>query len=137
MQIIPARSSAVFPLKVYCDGPRTFSHKVEYIINGVHFQEFELNAEVLAVQLDLSCTEIDFAFPLDNWLPHVDRELLLNNSNRFAAEFAVENPCPGLFNVTPMSGCIPSKSSTEIAIRWAPSDEALKGGVAFAAGAPW
>jgi hypothetical protein len=123
LQIVPARGSAAFPITLYSTDPRTFSHKVEYILNGTHFQEFELNAEVLAVELQLSHTELDFAFSLDDWLPHVDRVLLLNNSNRFAAEFDIDNPCPGLFNVVPIAGSVPARSSAEVAIRWAPTDK--------------
>jgi hypothetical protein len=83
--------------------------------------EFELNADVQAVDLLLSHTELDFAFSLDDWLPHVDRILRLENPNNFPALFVWDNPCPGLFNISPLSGSVPPLSSMEIAVRWAPS----------------
>jgi hypothetical protein len=121
MQIVPPHGRAAFPITLATREPRAYSHKVEYILNGSHFMEFELNAEVQAVELLLSHTELDFSFSFDDWLPHVDRILLLENPNKFPALFAWDNPNPGLFNVAPMSGSVPPLASTEIAVRWAPS----------------
>ena len=51
VQIVPARSTAAFPLTLYSANARAFSHKIEYILNGTHFLEFELNADVVAVEM--------------------------------------------------------------------------------------
>ena len=98
---------ATFPLALFSALPRTYSHKVEYILNGLHFMEFELSADVMAVELQLSHTEIDFALSLTDWLPHVDRTLALTNTNNFGATFEIANPNPERFNVTPSSGIVP------------------------------
>jgi hypothetical protein len=120
LQVIPAKGSAVFPICLNSPEPKGFSHKVEYVINGFHFFDFEVNAEVIAAKLDVSQTELTFHLALDDWLPYTDQVLLLHNPTKIEAQYEWVNSCPGLFNVSPMTGSVPARSSCENHIRWAP-----------------
>lgn len=121
-QVVPPQGSAVFQAVLFNSSLKTYSHKVEYIINGMYFFEFEVSASVIPVTLDLNSSELEFKYSVADWLPHVDRVLLLNNANNFAVDYSWQNSAPGLFNVTPMSGTIKAHCSGETNVRWAPSE---------------
>lgn len=97
-------------------------------MNGQHFLDFELNANVESVALQLSATDLDFSLDLSDWQPHADRKLEVQNPNSFAAAFELENPAPGLFDIEPLRGQIAAKEKQLIALRWTPSAQALSSG---------
>jgi hypothetical protein len=118
--MIPAKGCAMFPICLNSPEPKGLNHKVEYIINGFHCFDFEVSAEVVAAKVDVSQTEMTFQLALDDWLPYADQVLLLHNPTKIEAQYEWVNSCPGHFNVSPMTGSIPARSSCETHIHWAP-----------------
>ena len=128
MQVIPPCSTGTFPITLYSAHSRSFSHKVEYILNGLHFLDFELSANVESVVLQLSATDLDFSLDLTDWLPHADRRLEVHNPNSFIAAFELENPAPDLFEIEPMTGKIEGKGKQVVSLRWTPPAQSLASG---------
>lgn len=125
--MIPNEACAVFPICLSHSEEKGFSHRVEYVVNGFHFFDVAVEAEVLAPRLDPSSAQLVLSLPLDSWLPTADHLLALHNPTKAEAQFSWDNSCPGTFTVTPLSGKVSPRSSGEAHVRWAPRLNDKKG----------
>ena len=81
-----------------------------------------ISADVVPVSLDLNAEDLHFEFSADNWDPHIDKVLVMDNPNKFPVEYSVEcTSGNGTFSVvSPPSGVVKPSSSGELIVRWSP-----------------
>lgn len=127
--MIPAGHTAMFPITMLSVSSRAFNHHVDLVLNGSHFLYFTVQADVIDPAVRLSHTDIDFSLSAHDWLNHCDKVILMENHQAVPSPYQWCNPMPGVFNVAPMSGCIPPYSSSEALVRWAPPPESSHTGL--------
>jgi hypothetical protein len=114
-----AGGTAKFPLVFSSKEMRQHHLNIEYCINASLFQTFEAQASVQPLELELSASELVFAFSLDHWDPHVDAMLTLDNPSRFPAEYEWVSSSPQ-FQVVPAEGVVKPQSNVQAVVRWCP-----------------
>jgi hypothetical protein len=97
---------------------------VDFIINGLHFQHFDIFADVIEPKLLVSHCELQFVLSTSDWQNNVDKVVLVENPNNFSCSFQWQVPSPSAFTVTPMTGSINAASSLDTVIRWYHDKEA-------------
>ncbi|KAL0021413.1 hypothetical protein WJX79_003538 [Trebouxia sp. C0005] len=129
-QVIPAGSTAKFPVVFSDSSVQHFQQTVEYVVNGCHIFTFQVRASVVAVTLDLTEEELSFQFGMDNWSAYVDQVFMLSNSQPFPASYKwvlAEGADPSVWSVTPASGQLGGPSTEEVTVRWNPKPNAPPG----------
>ncbi|DBA78771.1 TPA: putative protein fap47 [Trebouxia sp. C0004] len=129
-QVIPAGSTAKFPIVFSDSRVQHFQQTVEYVVNGCHIFTFQVRASVVAVTLDLTEEELFFQFGMDNWSAFVDQVFMLSNPQPIPASYKwvlAEGADPSVWSVTPASGQLGGPSTEEVTVRWTPKPNAPPG----------
>lgn len=71
MQVIPAGSTAKFPIQLEALSEGPICERVEYILNGSHILSFEVRATALEASLQISEEKLQFQPNPTTWLDPV------------------------------------------------------------------
>ena len=88
-------------------------------VNGRHVLKCTITAEVVPLQVGISCAELHMAFAPDSLESTVEAGFRMINSGNATAEFFWAPRGP--FSVTPESGLIAAFSEIEATVVWAPT----------------
>jgi hypothetical protein len=121
-QVVPSGGTAGLGINLCVARVQSgFKQVVTYSVNGEHHTfAFDVAADVVPVNLELSRDSIAFKFNAENWEPYVREMLYVTNTNTYPAEFEFDVP-GAAFNLKPMKGIVDAKSAQEVAVEWEPS----------------
>lgn len=75
LQVIPAGSTAKFPIQLEALSEGPICERVEYILNGSHILSFEVRATAVVASLQLSEEKLEFQPNQATWLDPVRQVL--------------------------------------------------------------
>jgi hypothetical protein len=118
-QVIPPGGTGGFDIMFSPTVEGDFASSVKYSVNGQHSFNFSISAHVVPPCVELSTTEMRFAFGGDNLNPSVTKSLTLTNPGNAPVEVEA-SPLPA-FHCEPQTLTLPARGSQDVEVTFDPT----------------
>lgn len=119
-QVIMTGQTATFPLLFMSKFTTQINRIMKYIINEKHIFKYIVKAEAIHVDLEMSDSKVELAFPDDSLEMSTHKFINLKNNGNDVAKFDWFVP-PGAFSVDPARGSVFPGSTNKVKIVYSPT----------------
>ena len=121
-QVIPPRQTAGFDITFCSKEAENFMKTVEYVINGHHTCAFNVSAQVVPIEVQLSRQMIDFRFAPDSTEPVIKEYISIQNKSSAKAEFSWNMPS-GPFSIQNSPTFVEPQKAATVEIVYRPTNK--------------
>jgi len=121
-QIILPRQTAGFDLVFHSRIPHNFLKAVQYVINGHHSFSFNVCAQIVPIDIQLSRSSVDFRFSPDSVTPIIKEYVTIQNKSNTSAEYNWTG-LTNSFSISVISGTIDPLKSVNTEISYNPGNK--------------
>ncbi|OHT11670.1 hypothetical protein TRFO_03893 [Tritrichomonas foetus] len=121
-QVIPPNSVAGFDIKFSSSKPQNFNKTIQYTVNGHHTHSFNICAQVIPMDVQLSRSQIEFKFSSDSTLPVIKEFVSIINKSNSVAEYSWSGQNPPFF-ITESTGYIEANKTKNVEIVYRPGNK--------------
>ena len=125
-QLIPPGEVAGFDITFSSRDTQNFRKTIQYTVNNKYQFKFNVTADVVPVQLDLSHEDINFRFASDDLEPAISETVTISNPGNAPADFAWKTGRSEVFTVNPKRGTVPAFKDMDVKVTFRPIQKALK-----------
>eukprot|EP00761_Pharyngomonas_kirbyi_P008295 gb/GECH01008306.1/.p1 GENE.gb/GECH01008306.1/~~gb/GECH01008306.1/.p1 ORF type:complete len:1295 (+),score=319.63 gb/GECH01008306.1/:1-3885(+) len=118
-QVIPPAGTAGFDINFEPKTVKTYQETVSYLVNGQHELSFELKAEVVPIDIQLSTSTLELRFNEFNLEPVCTDSVVLRNTGNSLSKFEWEGDNPA-FQIEPQYGTIKPFESLTATVTYSP-----------------
>ncbi|KPI85567.1 hypothetical protein ABL78_5374 [Leptomonas seymouri] len=120
-QVVPAQRMAQFDIHLCSHTVQTFQQAMRVAINQQHFMRFNIQAEVVPVEVTLSQKEVHMALLGQAEDPVCTAQVTMANSGNCAASYRWLLPAACEFDVEPRSGLLEAGEQRSVLLRFCPA----------------
>ncbi|EAY22425.1 hypothetical protein TVAG_379040 [Trichomonas vaginalis G3] len=118
-QVILPKQTAGFDIRFFSTKQQNFMRTIQYTINGHHNYTFNVSAQVVPIELQLSRQMIEFRFSPDSVSPYIKEFVTIINKSNSIAEYSWTGLTP-VFSLSQTSGKIDPDSTQNIEVTYFP-----------------
>lgn len=118
-QVILPKQTAGFDIRFSSSRQQNFMKTIQYTINGHHTYAFNVSAQVVPIELQLSRQMIEFRFSPDSVSPFIKEFVTIVNKSNSTAEYTWTGLTP-VFSLSQISGKIDPDSTQNIEVTYTP-----------------
>ncbi|KPA85824.1 hypothetical protein ABB37_00163 [Leptomonas pyrrhocoris] len=120
-QVVPAQRMAQFDVHLCSRTVQTFQQVMRVAVNQQHFMRFNIQAEVVPVEVTLSQKEVHMALLGQAEDPVCTAQVTIGNSGNCAASYRWNLPATCEFDVEPRAGLLDAGEQRSILLRFSPA----------------
>ncbi len=128
-QLVPPGEVAGFDIVFSSRDTQNYRKTIQYTVNNKYQFKFNVVAEVVPIQLDLSAEELNFRFTSDDLDPTISEVVTISNPGNAPAEFSWSTGRNGVFTVEPRKGLVPAFKEVDVNVTFRPVAKAIKNDV--------
>lgn len=119
-QVIPPKSTGGFDITFCSKKPQNFMKTITYTINNHHKYTFNMVAQVIPIEVQISRSVLEFRFSPDSTSPYIKEFLTLQNKSNAKAEFSFSG-LMAPFSVDMPTGFIEPNRNLNVEITYHPT----------------
>ena len=125
-QLIPPGEIGGFDIIFSSRDTQNYRKTIQYTVNNKYQFKFNVQADVVPIQLDLSAEEVNFRFTSDDMEPSISETITVSNPGNAPADFQWKTGRAGVFSVEPMKGTVPPFKEMDVQVTFRPVAKAAK-----------